>query len=32
MKIMLKVATESDKEFGFKGEKELHVRYRWWFK
>lgn len=30
--IMVKFATERDKEFGFKVDNEVLLRYRWWFK
>ena len=29
---MIRFATEADKEYGLKAEKEMLVRYRWWFK
>ena len=30
--IMIRFATEADKEYGLKADKEMLVRYRWWFK
>lgn len=30
--IMVKFATQRDKEFGFKVDNEVLLRYRWWFK
>lgn len=30
--IMVKFATERDKEFGFRADNEVLLRYRWWFK
>ena len=29
---MIRFATEADKEYGLKADKEMLVRYRWWFK
>ncbi len=29
---IIRFATEADKEYGLKADKEMFVRYRWWFK
>ena len=29
---MIRFATEADKEYGLKADKEMFIRYRWWFK
>ena len=29
--IMIRFAHEADKEYGFKINKEMLIRYRWWF-
>lgn len=29
--LMIRFATEADKEYGLKADKEMLVRYRWWF-
>ena len=28
---MIRFATEADKEYGLKADKEMLIRYRWWF-
>lgn len=30
--IMVRIATENNKQYGFSGENEVMLRYRWWFK
>lgn len=30
--LMLRIATENKKQYGFSGENEIMLRYRWWFK